>query len=191
MHNRAEPARLVWPHLRAGSGVQAPTPRRAEILVALLNAAVLLLIGRDETPCALFRPEAVLLIAALIALAANLASAGLLKGHGRENIDVRSAFLHLVQYALASRIVVAAAVSTGTRPLGRMSIPSRRFWSGSSFCALLESTPAGLHVGALAQAVSERFPSVGQHHIRVWELGPGPMRPHDPNENWRDEHRGS
>ena len=197
MHNFADAGALGVAIFARWLGRQAPTPRhtyglkRAEILAALLNAALLiaisLLIGR-EALSRLFHPESlrssVMLVAALIALAANLASVGLLKGHSRDDINVRSAFLHLVQDALASCTVVAAALLTGTR-VGRYVDPIAAILVGfvvlrsavsilqESLHTLLEGTPPGLHLGELAQAVSERFPQISLHHIHVWEVGPG------------------
>jgi len=127
MHNFADAGALGAAIFARWLGRRAPTPRhtygfkRAEILAALLNAAALLaismLIGRAAFG-RLFHPEmvqsSVMLVAALIALAANLASVGLLKSHSREDINVRSAFLHLMQDALASGAVFAAALLTRT-----------------------------------------------------------------------------
>lgn len=197
IHNFADASALGVAIFARWLGRQAPTPRhtygfkRAEILAAQLNAAVLiaisLLIGRDALS-RLCHPEAVrapvMLAAALIALAANLASVGLLKSHSREDINVRSAFVHLVQDALASCTVVAAALLMGTR-VGPYVDPVAAILVGffvlrsavsilqQSLHTLLEGTPPDLHVGELAQAVSERFPNIGLHHIHVWEVGPG------------------
>ena len=115
MHNVADAGALGVAIFARCLGRRAPTPRhtygfkRAEILGALLNAAVLIaisvLIGREAFG-RLFHPEAVrtsvMLVAALFALAAHLASVCLLKSHSHEDINVRSAFLHLLQDALAS-----------------------------------------------------------------------------------------
>ncbi len=197
MHNFADAGAVGVVIFARWLGRQAPTPRhtygfkRAEILAALLNAASLiaisLFIGRDAVH-RLFHPEpvrtTVMLATALVALAANLASVALLKHHSRDDINVRSAFLHLAQDALASCAVAAAAVLTRTRigpyvdPIvailvGFVVLRSALSILRESLHTLLEGTPADLHVGELAQAVSQRFPNVGLHHIHVWEVGPG------------------
>jgi len=197
MHNFADAGALGVAIFARWLGRRAPTQRhtygfkRAEILAALLNAAALLaismLIGRAAFG-RLFHPEmvqsSVMLVAALIALAANLASVGLLKSHSREDINVRSAFLHLMQDALASCAVVAAALlsRTGIGPyvdpvaailVGFVVLRSAVSIVQESLHTLLEGTPPDLNVGELAQAVSGRFPDVRLHHIHVWEVGPG------------------
>jgi cobalt-zinc-cadmium efflux system protein len=196
MHNFADAGALGVAIFARWLGRQAPTPqhtygfKRAEILAALVNAAALIaissFIGRDAIH-RLLHPEpirtSIMMGAAVVALAANLASVALLKAHSHDDINVRSAFLHLAQDALASCAVVAAAALSGT-PIGSYVDPAAAILVGfvvlrsafsilkESLHTLLEGTPADLHVGDLAQAVSERFPNVGLHHIHVWEVGP-------------------
>jgi cobalt-zinc-cadmium efflux system protein len=197
MHNFADAGALGVAIFARWLGRRAPTLRhtygfkRAEILAALLNAAALiaisLLIGR-EALARLFHPEtvrtSVMLVAALIALAANLASVGLLKSHSREDINVRSAFLHLLQDALASCAVVAAALltRTGVGPyvdpvaailIGFVVLRSAVSIVQESLHTLLEGTPPDLNVEDLARAVSGRFANVRLHHVHIWEVGPG------------------
>ncbi len=197
MHNFADAGALGVAIFARWLGRRAPTPRhtygfkRAEILAALLNAAVLLavsfLVGR-EAFARLFHPEmvrgSVMLVAALVALAANLASVGLLKSHSHEDINVRSAFLHLLQDALASCAVVAAALLTRTSIgpyvdpiaailIGLVVLRSAVSIVQESLHTLLEGTPPDLNVGELALAVSGCFSGVRLHHIHVWEVGPG------------------
>jgi cobalt-zinc-cadmium efflux system protein len=197
MHNFADAGALGVAIFARWLGRRAPTPRhtygfkRAEILAALLNAAALiaisLLIGR-EAVARLSHPEMVrtpvMLVAALIALTANLVSVGLLKSHSRDDINVRSAFLHLMQDALASCAVVAAALLTRTG-IGPYVDPAAAILVGlvvlrsavsivqESLHTLLEGTPPDLNVGELAHAVTGRFPDVRLHHIHIWEVGPG------------------
>jgi len=197
MHNFADAGALGVAIFARWLGRRAPTPRhtygfkRAEILAALLNAAALIaismLIGRAAFG-RLFHPEmvrpSVMLVAALVALTANLAAVGLLKSHSREDINVRSAFLHLMQDALASCAVIAAALLTRTGigpyvdPLaailvGFVVLRSAVSIVQESLHTLLEGTPPDVNVGELAQAVLGRFPDVRLHHIHVWEVGPG------------------
>ncbi len=197
MHNFADAGAIGVAIFARWLGRRAPTPRhtygfkRAEILAALLNAAALiaisLLIGRAALG-RLFHPEmvraSVMLGAALFALAANLAAVGLLKRHSHEDINVRSVFLHLLQDALASCAVVAAALLTRTRigpyvdPVAAILVGFAVLRSAVSIAreslhTLLEGTPSDLNVGELAQAVLRHFPDVRLHHIHVWEVGPG------------------
>lgn len=82
---------------------------RAEIFASLINSATLLLIGVGILHEAWLRfqhPEAVkskeMFIIATIGLVMNLAAATQLHGHSHEDLNVRSAFLHVIGDAIAS-----------------------------------------------------------------------------------------
>jgi len=178
-------------------GRRAPTPRhtyglkRAEVVAALINAAALIaisaLIGR-EAVSRLLHPEpvhgSVMLVAAVVAFVGNVASVLLLRTHSTEDINVRSAFLHLAQDALASLAVVVAALFARTG-VGRYVDPAAAILIGivvlrsaisivwESLHTLLEAAPAGMDVEQLAGAVARRFPGVRLHHVHAWEVGPG------------------
>ena len=132
-HNLADVGALGLAIFARRLGRRPPTPRhtyglkRAEVVAALINAAALIaisaLIGR-EAVSRLFHPApvraSVMLVAAAVAFLANVASVLLLRTHSNEDINVRSAFLHLAQDAMASLAVVVAAY-----------LPVRR-WAGTS-----------------------------------------------------------
>jgi cobalt-zinc-cadmium efflux system protein len=173
-------------------GRRAPTPRhtyglkRAEVVAALINAAALIaisaLIGR-EAVTRLFHPEpvraSVMLVAASAAFLANVGSVLLLRTHSAEDINVRSAFLHLAQDALASLAVVVAALFARTAA-GRYVDPAAAILIGvvvlrsaisivwESLRTLLEAAPAGVNVGELAEEVARRFT-----HVRCITSTPG------------------
>jgi cobalt-zinc-cadmium efflux system protein len=178
-------------------GRRAPTPRhtyglkRAEVVAALINAAALIaisgLIGR-EAVSRLLHPApvhgSVMLVAATVAFVGNVASVLLLRTHSTEDINVRSAFLHLAQDALASLAVVVAALFARTA-VGRYVDPAAAILIGivvlrsaisivwESLHTLLEAAPAGMDVERLAGAMARRFPGVRLHHAHAWEVGPG------------------
>lgn len=175
---------------------RAPTLRhtygfkRAEVIAALLNAAALIaisvLIGREAVG-RFFHPQPararVMLATASIALIANLVCVFLLRDHSSEDINVKSALLHLLQDALASLAVILAALVART-PGGAYADPAAAVlisvivlrstmsivWE--SLHTLLEAAPVGLDLQQLAEIVAVRFPSVRLHHIHVWEVGP-------------------
>jgi cobalt-zinc-cadmium efflux system protein len=178
-------------------GRRAPTPRhtyglkRVEVVAALVNAAALIaisaLIGR-EAVSRLLHPApvhgSIMLVAAIVAFAGNVASVLLLRAHSTEDINVRSAFLHLAQDALASLAVVVAALFARTAA-GRYVDPAAAVLIGivvlrgaisivwESLHTLLEAAPAGMDVEQLAGDVARRFPGVRLHHVHAWEVGPG------------------
>lgn len=196
-HNLADVGALGLAIFARKLGRRAPTTRhtyglkRAEVLAALLNAATLIavsaLIAR-EALSRLWTPApvhgSVMLIAAIAALLANVASVLLLHAHSRKDINVRSAFLHLAQDALASAAVVVAALFVQTR-VGRYVDPVTAIlisvvvlrsalsivWE--SLHTLLEAVPAGIDVEHIARDVAHQFDGVELHHVHVWEVGPG------------------
>jgi cobalt-zinc-cadmium efflux system protein len=196
-HNLADVGALGLAIFARRLGRRAPTPRhtyglkRAEVVAALLNAAALIaisaLIGR-EAVARLFHPEpvraSVMLVAAAVAFLANVGSVLLLRTHSAEDINVRSAFLHLAQDALASLAVVVAALFARTA-VGRYVDPAVAMLIGvvvlrsaisivsESLHTLLEAAPVGVDVDQLAGEVARRFTDVRLHHVHAWEVGPG------------------
>ena len=165
--------------------------RRAEVLAALANAVVLIVVsaligwkalGRLLSPSPV--SQGIMLSVALVAFGANLASALLLERHSDEDVNVRSAFLHLAQDALASLAVVIAALLAGTRfgpyvdPAAALVVSFAVLRSVLSLLwetvsTLLEASPADVDVEVIARRVEERFATTKIHHIHLWEVGPG------------------
>jgi cobalt-zinc-cadmium efflux system protein len=165
--------------------------KRFEVLSALLNAAVLLAITAflmKESFSRLLHPTptraTVTLIIATFALVGNLGSVLLLRQHDEHDLNVRSAFLHLIQDALSSLAVVIAAAFANTQ-IGPYLDPAVAILVGvavavSAFSilrnalrTLLEGTPRDIQVESLVHSVEEQFQSVRLHHVHVWEVGPG------------------
>ncbi len=165
--------------------------RRAEVLAALVNAVVLVavtvLIGREAVE-RLRHPQPVrqglMLAVALVALLANVGSVLLLRRHERHDVNVRSAFLHMVQDALASLAVVVAALlaRTGIGPyvdpvaaiiVGLAVLRSALSLVWETISTLLEGAPEDVDLQALAAAVADAFPGVALHHLHLWQNGPG------------------
>jgi cobalt-zinc-cadmium efflux system protein len=196
-HNLADVGALGLAIFARRLGRRPPTARhtygfkRAEVVAALVNAAGLVavsaLIGR-EAVTRLLDPEpvraSVMLVAAAAALVANAVSVALLHRHRAEDINVRSAFLHLAQDALASLAVLAAALlgRTAVGPyvdpvvavlIGVVVLRSAFSIVWESLNTLLEAAPAGISLEQLASAVAKRFSGVELHHVHIWEVGPG------------------
>ena len=196
-HNLADVGALGLAIYARRLGRRPPTPRhtyglkRVEVVAALTNAAALIaisaLIGR-EAVARLFHPESVrasvMLVAAAVAFVANVSSVLLLRTHSAEDINVKSAFLHLAQDALASLAVMVAALFARTA-VGRYVDPAAAILIGivvlrsaisivwESLHTLLEAAPAGVDVEQLAGEVAQRFTAVRLHHVHAWEVGPG------------------
>jgi len=108
----------------------------------------------------------------------------LLRAHSAGDLNVRSAFLHLAQDALASLAVVVAALfaNTAVGPyvdpaaavlIGAVVLRSAALIIWESLHTLLEAAPPGLSVEEVARDVSQRFADVQLHHVHAWEVGPG------------------
>jgi cobalt-zinc-cadmium efflux system protein len=128
MHNLSDVAALIIAFLARRLGRRPPSlrhtygPRRLEVFAALSNSATLLVVSTiiaREVVIRLVHPQAVrgvlMFTVALIGLLANLASVFLLKSHAHGDLNIRSAFLHLVQDTLSSVVVVSAALLSGWR----------------------------------------------------------------------------
>jgi cobalt-zinc-cadmium efflux system protein len=160
-------------------------------MAALANATVLVVLAVGVGYAAVRRlrhPQpldgATMLAVALAACAANVAAVFLLKGHEKTDLNVRSAFLHLVQDAAASLVVVIAALLAGTRlgpyvdPAASLVIglavvvsAARLMWE--SLGILGEGAPEGVDLAALASSLHEAFGPARFHHLHVWSVGPG------------------
>lgn len=165
--------------------------RRAEVLAALVNAVVLVAISVLIARQALIRlldprpvGQGVMLAVAVVALVANVLSVLLLERHSDEDVNVRSAFLHLAQDALASLAVVIAALLASTRfgpyvdsvaalVVGLAVLRSVLSLLWETLSTLLEAAPRDVDVARLAARVEERFSPATFHHVHLWEVGPG------------------
>lgn len=197
MHNMSDVAALCIALLARRYGQRPPSLRhtyglkRLEVLAALVNGAVLLVVSTviaREAFSRLLHPQGVqgglMFTVALIGLVANLGSVFLLKSHVHGDLNMQSAFLHLVQDTFSSVIVVAVALLSGWRygpyldPLASLLVIVVIMHSGWSLLRqtlhiLMEGTPAGLDLEALKQDIEQHFPIRDLHHVHVWEVNSG------------------
>lgn len=197
VHNLGDVAAVALALWARRFGRRPPTPRhtygfkRAEVLAALGNAVVLIgtsvLIGREAVERFL-RPEPVhqglMLVVASAALVANLGSVWFLRRHEKDDVNVRSAFLHMAQDALASLAVVVAALLAST-PLGLYADPAAALLVGlfvlrsalslvwETVATLMEAAPEDVAPPRIAEGVARAFPGTALHHLHVWQNGPG------------------
>lgn len=197
VHNLSDVAALGLAIVARALGRRPATHRftyglkRTEVLAAVLNAMVLGVITvfiAHEAITRLLHPVSlssrVMLPVALVALLANLGSVLLLREHDRDDLNVRSAFLHLVQDSLSSLIVVVAVLFAHTRfglyldPIAALVIGLGVAWSAASIIwqatgTLIEATPGGFDLEKMVLGVEQQFDPVRMHHVHVWEVGPG------------------
>ncbi|GAC1364076.1 MAG: cation diffusion facilitator family transporter [Actinomycetota bacterium] len=193
-HNLSDVAAVGLSLIAVGLSRRLPTDKRSfgyhrsSILAAQANAAaivaVTLIIG-FEAVRRLLHPSPVrgdlVIIVAMTAFLANLAAALLLREKGHD-LNMRSACLHMAGDALSSLGVAVAGVAivvTGgfywLDPAVSLGIGLLIGWQAlrllrSTTDVLLESTPRGMSLSDLANAM-EAVPGVdGVHDLHVWSL---------------------
>ena len=195
-HNLSDVVAIVVAILARRLGRRPPTVRhsyglkRVEVLAALLNAVTLIavtaLIAR-EAVLRLLHPEPVvqgiMLVLGLVALSVNVGSVLLLRRHDKGDVNVRGAFLHMAQDALASLAVVVAALFAHTAAgpyvdaavallVGAVVLRSSLSLAWRTLSTILEGVPGDVDIADLADRVGRTFAPASMHHVHVWEIGP-------------------
>lgn len=162
--------------------------KRIEILSALLNAVILLVISiylvkeafeRISDP----RPidSMVMIIVALIGLLANLLALVLLKKDAHKSINVRAAYVHLVGDAFSSLLVVAGGILIQFRQvlwidpvitvlISLYIIREAFVILKESVNILMQSTPDQLDLQKVKRRVEENPEVSNIHHLHAWML---------------------
>lgn len=169
--------------LRAASTQRTWGFRRAEVLAALAQSAVLLAVGVyvlvEGVQRLLDPPEIAaneLVIFGIIGLVGNLAALLVLAGRRQANFNLRAAFLEVLNDALGSVAVIAAAVVIATTGwlqadavagliIGALILPRAFKLMLETAAVLLESTPAGLDLDAVRTHLLEV-----EHVLEVHDL---------------------
>lgn len=162
--------------------------RRAEVIGAFINLITLVLIALyllKEAVERYLNPRPVdgqlMIIVASIALAGNVATAALLHRASKHNLNIQSAFVHIVADALASAGVIVAGVLvmrygwTWIDPLltaiisGYILLQSGHLLRRTT-AILMESAPPDFDYDAMV-AVMAAVDGVREvHHVHVWQL---------------------
>ena len=164
---------------------------RLQVLAALANGATLLLVAFEifREAWERFRnPAPVLagpmLIVAVVGLAVNLIVALVLREHDHHDLNVRSAFLHVLGDALASLGVIGAGVVilfTGwtvidplvSAAVGVILLLGSGRVLRESLHILAEGMPEGLKASQVAEAMRGVAGVVEVHDLHVWTVAPG------------------
>ncbi len=163
---------------------------RAGIVTAFINALILLLTAGGIAFFAIKRiltPVPVdggwIILIALVAFAANLAIALLLQHGAREDLNIRSAFWHMLADAWVSLGVVASGVGilltglTVLDPLVSLLIVGvivKGAWPllRESTEILLESTPPGIKTAHVVEAIEKIHGVKNVHDLHIWAVEP-------------------
>jgi cobalt-zinc-cadmium efflux system protein len=193
-HNLTDVAAIGMSLMAVRMARRSPTQRlsygfhRSEVLVAQANAAIILLatgfIGFEAIRRLMSTREVhggTVVAAAAAALMAN-AVAALILARDAHDLNMRSALLHLAGDAVASAGVVVAGLviwlTKGTYwldPAVSLAIGAVLAYRavrllGATTAVLMESTPEGMDIGTIADAVRSVDGVEEAHDIHVWSL---------------------
>jgi cobalt-zinc-cadmium efflux system protein len=164
---------------------------RAEVIGAFANGAMLILIVglivREAVERFLHPPEvqgAGMLLVAFAGLAANLASAWVLSGSRKDNINIEGAFLHMLADILGSIGAIVAGtiiLLTGwmlADPLVSLVIGGLILWSSvgllrRTLAILIHATPANLDFRAILAAIESNEHVAAVHDLHIWSVTSG------------------
>jgi len=151
-------------------------------LVAIAGLIVWEAVGRIRHP----EPAngVVMIAVALAAIVINLVISAWLHGKATDDVNVRSAYLHMVGDAISALgVVVAGAVvvmtgATMADPIVSLMIAGLILWTSWGVlreCAtvLLEGTPLGTDMPAVIEAIRSVTGVLDVHDLHVWTVGPG------------------
>jgi cobalt-zinc-cadmium efflux system protein len=162
--------------------------KRAEILAALFNAIVLVVIIFYlflEAWHRLQHPEPVkglvMLAVAVVGLLANLLSVILLKKHALESLNVRAAYLHLLGDTVSSIVVIATAIliwffeiywidPVVTFVLGLYLLRETYRILKEALDILMQGTPPGLDLARVKETLEQIGGIDNIHHVHAWNL---------------------
>jgi cobalt-zinc-cadmium efflux system protein len=162
--------------------------RRAEIVGALINLTILVVVGlylMGEGVHRLFVPQQVdgwiVIGVATVALVVDLGTAALLLAMSRGNINVRAAYLHNVSDAIASVGVILAGAAVllwdayWVDPLVTLLIASYILWQSLAMISrsihiLMEGAPADVDNEKLVAELEAISGVMEVHHVHIWEL---------------------
>lgn len=161
---------------------------RAEVLASLVNGMTVLLMALAilyEGSKRLVTPEEVrtlpMLIVAVLGLLANLLAAKGLHGHAHDDLNVRSAFLHVLGDAAASLGVIFGAVLmryTGwyqadplvSIAIGLLILVGAFRVLRDAVHILMEGVPRGLTVEQVAERIRSVDGVADVHHLNLWAV---------------------
>ena len=161
---------------------------RAEVLASLINGLTVFLMAIGilyEGSKRLIAPEEVqttpMLVIAILGLIANLLAAKGLHGHSHDDLNVRSAFLHVLGDAAASVGVIAGAILmhyTGwyqadpiiSITIGLLILVGAGRVLREAVHILMEGVPQGMSVDQVAASIRGINGVQDVHHLNIWTV---------------------
>lgn len=181
----------AWIAARPASDLRTYGYQRAEVLAALANALILVVIAVVIFTEAIRRivsaPEVqtdIMLYAAVLGAAANLASLLILRPAQKESLNVRGAYLEVLGDLLGSFAVIAAALvikftgfqaadTIASALIALMILPRAWHLLRDVVDVLLEATPKGVEVQMIREHILSVAGVVAVHDIHIWTITSG------------------
>jgi cobalt-zinc-cadmium efflux system protein len=181
----------AWIAARPASNQRTYGYQRAEVLAALANALVLIVIAVVIVTEAIARlgttPAVrtdVMLTAAALGAVANLVSLLILRGAQKESLNVRGAYLEVLGDLLGSIAVIAAGIvilTTGYQAadtiasilIAFMIVPRAWHLLRDVVDVLLEASPKGVDVKLIREHILAVDGVVSVHDIHIWTITSG------------------
>lgn len=164
---------------------------RVGILAALVNSVSLVVIALLvfwEAAHRIRNPESVngglMIGVAAVAVVINLLIGAWLHAGAKHDLNVRSAYLHMIGDAVSAFGVVVAGIIVLLNgwqladPIVSLIIGGLILWSSwgilkESVNVLLEGTPFGIDMNAVENCITSVKGVLGTHDLHVWTVGPG------------------
>jgi cobalt-zinc-cadmium efflux system protein len=162
--------------------------KRIEIMAAMLNAGVLLVISVwlfYEATWRLFNPEPIksglMIIVAIIGLLANFVAVVILRADSKKNINVKAAYLHLFGDTLSSIAVIIGGIliyffdiywidPVITMLIGLYLLKETWGILKQANSILMQGVPAGLNLEIIRKDLEQIGEIANIHHVHLWNL---------------------
>lgn len=162
--------------------------QRAEIIGAFINLITLVIIALfliKEAIERFYNPQPIdgmiMFVVAVIGLLGNVITAILLHRSSKENLNIRSAYIHIMSDAFSSVGVIIAGILIIQYELFiidtilTLIIAGYILWHSyymlrKTINILMESTPAGIEISEIRQAMAQVAGVLDVHHLHVWRL---------------------
>jgi cobalt-zinc-cadmium efflux system protein len=194
VHNLSDAVAVLIAYLAGKIGNRQPDPRRtfgfrrAEILAALLNAVILIVVTvylfyeayrRFQEPAEI--KGRIMFIIALVGLAANLAAVFLLRTDAHRNINIRAAYVHLVGDSLSSVAVILGSLLIHffgwywidplvTMLIGLYILKHAWLILREAVDILMQAGPRNIDILEVCETL-EGIPGIANiHHVHLWNL---------------------
>ncbi|MBP6977294.1 MAG: cation diffusion facilitator family transporter [Bacteroidales bacterium] len=194
LHNLSDAVAVLIAYIAGNISSKQPDHRmtfgfkRAEILAALINALILIVVTiylfyaayqrlREPAPVT----GSVMFLTAVIGLLANVVAVFILRRDAGQNMNVRAAYLHLLGDSLSSVAVIAGSIliyffklywidPVVTMIVGVYILKHAWMILREAVDILMQSGPRNIHLAELCRLL-ESLPSVNNiHHVHIWNL---------------------